>query len=174
MHTDHRAWPAGPVHALRPVFRELGVPAAFAYEQLERANTRISRFDVAARTGLSASADADALRTLAEHGLATRDRDGWRLGPASLRTLAEVFGLLQVLTAIRGRYAGERAVWRAKLAAWRQEHRPLPKQARAGPSPPSGTRTGPADEPFRRPPQEKPLTALGLLADRLGGYAIEP
>ncbi len=166
-HTGRRAWPAGKVHGLRPAFRELGAPAALAYEQLERANTPLSRFDVAARAGLSATAAADALRTLAEHGLADRDRDGWRLGRASLRTLAEVFGVLEVLEAIHGRYAVERAAWRAKLAQWRQEHRSLQKQARAGPAPP-------AAPPPEEPPPELPPTVLDLLADQLGAYVIEP
>ena len=176
-HTTRRAWPAGPVHALRPAFRALGVPAAFAYEQLERAKQQpLSRFDVAARAGLSAAAAADALRTLAEHGLAERDRDGWRLGPASLHTLAEVFGVLEVLAAVRARYAVERVAWRATLAAWRQEHRPLRRQARAGPAPPSGPGAGPTEPapPEEEPPPGEPFTVLDLLADRLGATVIEP
>jgi len=166
-HTGRRAWPAGKAHGLRPAFRELGAPAALAYEQLERAKTPLSRFDVAARAGLSPTAAADALRTLAEHALADRDRDGWRLGRASLRILAEVFGVLEALEAIHSRYAVERVAWRAKLAEWRQEHRSLQKQARAGPAPPAA----PLPE---EPPPELPSTVLDLLAEQLGAYVIEP
>ena len=34
------AWRPGKVHALRPLFRELGHPAAFVYEALEQAKAR--------------------------------------------------------------------------------------------------------------------------------------
>jgi len=170
-HTQRRAWPAGRMHALRPAFRALGVPAAFAYEQLERARTPLSRFDVAAGTGLSAAAAADALRTLAEHGLAQRDRDGWRLGPASLHTLAEVFGVPEVLDAIRARYTVERVAWRARLAGWRREHRPLRARPSAGRPPPGPTELG---SPPEEPPEEHPVTAIDLLVERLGAYVIGP
>jgi hypothetical protein len=122
---------------------------------------------VAARAGLSATAAADALHTLAEHGLADRDRDGWRLGGACLHALAEVFGVLELLAVIRSRYAVERAAWRAKLAGWGQEHRSLQEQARAGPAPPAG----PLPE---GPPPELPATVIDLLADRLGADVVEP
>lgn len=166
-HTAGRSWLAGPVYGLRPAFRELGAPAALAYEQLESAKNPLSRFDVAARAGLSATTAADALYTLAEHGLADPGRDGRRLGRACLRTLAEVFGVGEVLDAIRAQYAVERVAWRAKLAGWRQEHRALRKQAGAGPLPP-------AAPPREEPPPELAATVFDLLADRLGAYVVEP
>jgi hypothetical protein len=170
-HTERRAWPAGQVHAVRPAFRELGLPAAFAYEQLERAARPLSRFDVATRAGLSAAAAADALRILAEHGLAIRGRDGWRLGRASLRALAEVFGVLELLAAIRARYAVERAAWRATLAGWRREHPALQQQTRASRAPPP--RSSPVEPPPGEPPED-PVTTLDLLERVLGAHVVEP
>jgi hypothetical protein len=70
-----RAWPAGKVHALRPAFRELGPVAALVYETLERAAGPLSRFAIAAAAHVSTSSTAEALRVLAEFGLAEA-RDG--------------------------------------------------------------------------------------------------
>src|SRR4029079_18767330 len=51
------AWRAGKLYALRPVFRELGHPAAFVYEALEHSKGRPERsFDLVTRTGLSRTA----------------------------------------------------------------------------------------------------------------------
>ncbi len=85
------AWRAGKLHALRPVFRELGHPAAFVYEALEHAKGRPERsFDLVTRTGLSRTAVYQALETLAAWNLVT-PRDGrWVLVPGtSLQLLAE-------------------------------------------------------------------------------------
>ncbi len=45
-------WRAGKIHALRPVFRDLGLPAAFVYEALERAKSRPSSFELSTETGM--------------------------------------------------------------------------------------------------------------------------
>jgi len=115
----NRAWPGGKAHGLRPAFRELGAPAALAYEVLERAQTRLTRWAVAANAGLSPAATAAALQTLAAYGLAVRDTAGWRRGPSSLQTVAEILGVDDILHHLQHRYTVERAQWRLTLTAWR-------------------------------------------------------
>lgn len=44
---------AGKIHALRPVFRELGVVSAFVYEAIERADGELISADIARISGLS-------------------------------------------------------------------------------------------------------------------------
>jgi len=115
----NRTWPAGKAHGLRPAFRELGAPAALAYEVLERAQTRLTRWAVAANAGLSPAGTAAALQTLAAYGLAVRDTAGWRRGPSSLQTVAEILGVDDILHHLQHRYTVERALWRLRLTAWR-------------------------------------------------------
>ena len=112
-----RAWPGGKAHSLRPAFRELGPVAALAFESLENAKGPRSRFDVAASAHLSPSAAAEALRVLAEFGLAVQNRGRWRLGTASLTTIAQLLGVEERLEALIARYNAERAAWRALLGA---------------------------------------------------------
>ena len=116
----HRAWPAGKAHGLRPAFRQLGAPAALAYEVLERAQTPLTRWAVAANAQLSPAATAAALQTLAAYGLAERNHAGWRRGPASLQVVAEILGVDDILHRLQQRYTVERAVWRSRLMTrWR-------------------------------------------------------
>ena len=56
-----RDWRAGKLHALRPVFLELGAPAALVYEGLEHARDPLRSFDLTTATGLSRSAVYEAL-----------------------------------------------------------------------------------------------------------------
>jgi len=51
-----RDWRGGKLHALRPVFLELGIPAALVYEALEYAKEPLTSFDLTASVGLSRSA----------------------------------------------------------------------------------------------------------------------
>ena len=93
-------WPAGKLHALRPVFRELGHCAAFVYEALEHSGGRPQRsFDLTGATGLSRRAVYQALETLAGWHL-VHPRDGrWTIvAGTSLQLLAEQFAR----TATRG------------------------------------------------------------------------
>ena len=66
---------AGKLPVLRPVFRELGRPAAFVYQALEYAKGPQRSFDLVGATGLSRRAVYEALETLAAWDLVER-RDG--------------------------------------------------------------------------------------------------
>jgi hypothetical protein len=55
-------WRAGKIHALRPVFRDLGLPLAFVYEALEHAKTAPTSFDLAQETQLARSTVYQALQ----------------------------------------------------------------------------------------------------------------
>ena len=114
-----RSWRKGKIHALRPVFRELGFPAAFLYEALEHSPTPLSTADLVRLTGLSRSAAHEALQILAAWNLIARDgaAGGWLIVPGtSLSLLAEHFGVPEAFTAQVRRYRAERAQWRAWLA----------------------------------------------------------
>ena len=86
-------WKAGQIHSLRPVFRDLGLPAAFVYEALEQARGRLTSFELATDTGMARSTVYQALQTLAAFDLAEQ-RDGrWQIVAAtSLSVLAEALG----------------------------------------------------------------------------------
>ena len=106
------SWKAGKLHALRPVFRELGHPAAFVYEALEHHKGRPQRsFDLTGATGLSRSAVYEALETLAAWNLVSPTRDGrWALvAGTSLQILAEQFGCVDTVRALINRHRDERA-----------------------------------------------------------------
>ena len=67
-------WRAGKLHALRPAFLELGIPAALVYEALEHAREPLRSFDLTTASGLSRSAAYEALETLSAFNLATQRR----------------------------------------------------------------------------------------------------
>ncbi|RAX15087.1 MarR family transcriptional regulator [Pseudarthrobacter sp. AG30] len=110
-------WQKGKLHALRPVFRELGLPAAFVYEALEQSpampTSEIVRF-----TRLSRSAVHEALEVLTAWNLVARDAGrAWSVVTAtSLRQLAEQFGVLEAVAAQVQRYRQDRIIWREWLA----------------------------------------------------------
>jgi hypothetical protein len=108
------AWRAGKLHALRPVFRELGHPAAFVYEALEHNRGEPERsLDLITRTGLSRTTVYEALETLAAWHL-VEPRDGrWVLVPGtSLQQLAEQFGCADTVRALLNRHRDERVRYR--------------------------------------------------------------
>lgn len=109
------AWRPGKIIALLPVFRHLGVPAAFVYEALD--NAPHSSWDLAAIALLSPRAAQHALAELAAHGLAVRDRNGWRRGPADPTAVARSLGVLDRLAELLERYRGHRDAWRQRLLA---------------------------------------------------------
>jgi DNA-binding transcriptional ArsR family regulator len=116
---ENRAWDRGKLHSLRPVFRELGMPAAFVYEALEQSSGPLSTSDLVRHTGLSRTAVTEALETLAAWNLSERSgRDlSWRLVAAtSLRQLAELFGVLDEVAKQLDRYRAQRALWRQWLS----------------------------------------------------------
>ena len=153
------AWEPGKLHALRPVFRELGLPAAFVYEAVEHAPGTVSSFDLTTCTGLSRSAVYEALETLAAWHL-VEPRDGrWVLvSGTSLQVLAEQFGCADTVRALLNRHRDERASYRRALRIVDQHHVPALSSTEAYLWPPEPP---PADE-----------TLLELLERELGAHPI--
>lgn len=113
-----RPWRRGRVHAVRPAFRELGLPAAFVYAVLEHAKGPMTGREIAERAHLGITATYDALTVLAAHDLAARndrptngERAGWTRGDASLARLAEAWGVLDDVRDQLERYRAERRAW---------------------------------------------------------------
>ena len=89
-------WRGGKLHALRPVFLELGIPAALVYETLEQARAPLSSFELITASGLSRSAVYAALETLSAFNLTGQRGARWSIVAAtSLTVLAEQFGVLE-------------------------------------------------------------------------------
>ena len=158
------AWRPGKMHALRPVFRELGHPAAFVYEALEHAKGPQRSFDLVTVTGLSRTAVYEALETLAAWHLVEPVDGRWKLVPGtSLHLLAEQFGCLEQVHSQVGRHRGERAAYRRAL-------RTVDRQ-------PAATAVGPVEEAEAylwppEPPPEDGETLMDLLHRELGAYLI--
>jgi DNA-binding transcriptional ArsR family regulator len=114
---EDATWQKGKIHALRPVFRELGLPAAFVYEALEH-SPDMQTSDIVRVTRLSRSAVHEALEVLAAWNLVARDGSrAWSVVAAtSLKQLAEQFGVLEVVAAQIQRYRDDRIIWREWLA----------------------------------------------------------
>ncbi|MDN5899591.1 MAG: MarR family transcriptional regulator, partial [Brachybacterium sp.] len=106
-----KPWRRGRVHALRPVFRDLGLPAAFVYAALERLGEPAGGRDLAALARIGPTATYEALATLAAWGLAERVDGGWIRGRAELRQLAEAWGLADAIRDQVERYRAERRTW---------------------------------------------------------------
>lgn len=86
-------WRAGKIYALRPVFRDLGLPAAFVFEALEQAKTRPSSFELAVATGMARSTVYGALQILAAFHLVEQRSGRWSIvSTTSLAVLAESLG----------------------------------------------------------------------------------
>jgi len=135
----NRAWPAGKAHGIRPAFRELGAPAALAYEVLEQARAPLPGSAVASGARLSPAATATALQTLAAYGLAERGPAGWRRGPASLQAVAEILGVAERLRQLQQLHRRERAAWRERLGLRKppiQSHQRVVHAAANRPRPP--------------------------------------
>jgi hypothetical protein len=155
-------WPAGKLHALRPVFRELGHPAAFVYEALEHSRGRPERsFDLVTRTGLSRTAVYEALETLAAWNLVEPKAGRWVLVPAtSLVLLAEQFGCTDTVRALVKRHRDDRVRYRRALRVVDQH--PISVL-----DPADGYLWPPPD-----PPPEDEETLLELLERELGAHPI--
>ena len=114
---EDATWQKGKIHALRPVFRELGLPAAFVYEALEH-SPALPIVEIVRVTRLSRSAVNEALEILAAWNLVARS-DGrvWSIVAAtSLKQLAEHLGVLEAVAAQLQRYRNDRILWREWLA----------------------------------------------------------
>lgn len=115
---ENRSWRPGKIHALRPVFRALGVPEAFVFEELERARKPMLVKTLVLKTGLSRSAVNDALAVLASWRLVTGHNGVWSVvAHADLDELAERIGVPEEVAAQVSRYRAERAEWHAWLQA---------------------------------------------------------
>lgn len=123
------SWRAGKLHALRPAFRELGLPAAFVYEAVEHSPAPLSITQLVEATALSRTAVTEALEILAAWRLVSRggpDGRGWSIDAAgSLTWLAEYFGVMESVATQIKRYREERAAWRSWLAGRLLEGQPL-------------------------------------------------
>ncbi len=162
-----RDWRPGRIEAISPVFRQLGLPVAFVYEQL--GSLAASSFELADLALVSHRAAQQALKTLSAHGLATRNaQGGWVRGAALLAQVAEVLGVDQVIEQIHARYKVERSTWQGLLGALtpRRWHRAQHPDTQQGPQP--------ADRPPPEPPEPEvePETPLQLLHRVLGAVPV--
>lgn len=112
------SWRRGKIHALRPVFRELGLPAAFVYEALEHASTPLPTMELVKITRLSRTAVTEALEVMAAWKMISRrpDRSWFVVAGTSLRDLAEHFGVLEAVAGQLERYRVERILWKEWLS----------------------------------------------------------
>jgi DNA-binding transcriptional ArsR family regulator len=110
-------WRKGKIHALRPVFRELGLPAAFVYEVLEH-SPGLSTAEIVKLTRLSRTAVSEALEVMAAWNMIARDTTrAWSVvASTSLKDLAEHFGVLEAVAAQLQRYRIERILWKEWLS----------------------------------------------------------
>ncbi|HEX9087053.1 MAG TPA: helix-turn-helix domain-containing protein, partial [Arthrobacter sp.] len=110
-------WRKGKIHALRPVFRELGLPAAFVYEALEH-SPGVTTAELVTLTRLSRSAVSEALEVMAAWNMIGRDTArAWSVVAAtSLKDLAERFGVLEAVAAQLQRYRNDRILWKEWLS----------------------------------------------------------
>lgn len=111
------SWRKGKIHALRPVFRELGLPAAFVCEALEH-SPGLSTAEIVRMTGLSRTAASEALQVMAAWNMVARGAAGaWAVvASTSLNDLAEHFGVMESVAAQMQRYRNDRVIWREWLA----------------------------------------------------------
>ena len=153
-------WRGGKLHALRPVFLELGIPAALVYEALEHARAPLSSFELITASGLSRSAVYEALETLSAFNLADQRAGRWSVVAAtSLTALAEQFGVLETIRKTVQRHRDERAAYRRILQI--AEAKPV--------------LTVDPEDWYHWPPPEPPprnSTVLDLLERILGAYPV--
>lgn len=101
---------SGKIHALRPVFRALGHPAAFVLERLEQGDATAT--EISEQTGLSRSMVHEALQTLQSWNLVKASPFGWsRAHGVSLQVLAESLGATEQVAQQRAAYAEQRVIW---------------------------------------------------------------
>jgi DNA-binding transcriptional ArsR family regulator len=109
-------WRAGKIHALRPAFRELGLPAAFVYEALEQSRRGQRSFDLIGSTGMARSTIYEALETLAAYHLVEQRHGRWTIVVStSLALLAESLGCADVLLERLNKHRIERQQYRLLL-----------------------------------------------------------
>ncbi len=162
-------WQGGRIEALHPVFRLLGDIAGLVYEVLDEHGAK--QFDVAAAAVVSPRAAHDALRELAAHGLAIRDRDGWRRGLVDSTEVARALGALDATAECAARYRRERAEWHAYLGLSSEaELSPRPSASSARHVDDDANDVWPDDPP---PDDEATETPLQILERLLGAVPID-
>lgn len=106
----------GKIHALRPVFRVLGYPAAFILERLEQEDS--TAVQLSEHTGLSKSMVHEALLTLRSWNLVESCAFGWtRVRSVSLQLLAEALGATEQVAQQQAVYKAQRVIWHRWLAS---------------------------------------------------------
>jgi DNA-binding transcriptional ArsR family regulator len=110
-------WRKGKIRALRPVFRELGLPAAFVFEALEH-SPGLSTSEIVKLTRLSRTAVSEALEVMAAWNMIARNNArAWSVvASTSLKDLAEHFGVMEAVAAQLQRYRIERILWKEWLS----------------------------------------------------------
>ncbi|MFF1831119.1 ArsR/SmtB family transcription factor [Paenarthrobacter sp. NPDC058040] len=136
-------WRKGKIHAIRPVFRALGDPAALVYEAIERGRHSPTTAEIVRASGISRNACSAALAEMETLGMIQREGGTWRATSVNLRMLAARLGVLDDYLDQISRNRHERAIWHAYLARFldtyleeadlydqeREEHWPPPDEA---------------------------------------------
>jgi hypothetical protein len=158
-----RTWKRSKFSGVRPVFRELGLVAAFVYAALEQQREALSGREVAIGARLGVTSTYEALNLLEAFGLARRVGNKWELGEARPDHLAERLGVRERVQLQLDRYRAERLAYWAFLGIVRL-----------------GTEDGsvgryhvaerPASEPSR-PPDD--WTLIDLLQQAFGAELLE-
>lgn len=110
-------WITGKAHATRPVFEQLGAPAALVYEAIEQGYGS-SPIVLQVRTGLSRTSLTDALASLTGWHLIDGDAEaGYKLTSTDddLNRLAERFGIIRARARRIATYRQQRRRWWAYL-----------------------------------------------------------
>ncbi|UOD83337.1 hypothetical protein [Paenarthrobacter ureafaciens] len=115
-------WRKGKIHAIRPVFRALGDPAALVYEAIERGRHSPTTAEIVRASGISRNACSAALAEMETLGMIQREGGTWRTTSVSLRMLADRLGVLDDYLDQISRNRHERAIWHAYLARFLETH----------------------------------------------------
>jgi len=115
-----RTWVRGPIRAVHPVFRVLGLPAWQTHTALVAAAG--SSTGLADRTGLSRTTVTRALQTLADHGLAASHGRTWTIGPQSLDRAGRHLDTDTLTATIHAGHQADRAAWRDYLNGLHRLH----------------------------------------------------
>lgn len=113
-------WPRGKIHALRPVFRELGHVCALVYESIETERAT-SVQELSRRLRLSRSATHDSVEMLTAWGIVERRAGRLAARPDQLSVVARYVGADDELNAVRLKHRRQRALWRAWLARFEND-----------------------------------------------------
>lgn len=156
---ERKPWRRGRIHAVRPVFRELGLVAAFVYAALEQGDEPLSGRALAQAARLSPSATYEALMTLTSWGMAEKVQGGWVLGEQKPDRVAERFDVTEQVAAQIAKYRAERIAWWRYLGVIED---PTPLDVAQEPPP----------EVHRPPPWEDEDRLVALLERKLGATLI--